>query len=199
MQPRTVYQLEVNPKIPARLARLEELASNLWYSWDRPTRTLFSRLHTSLWDAVGHNPKAFLRRVDEQVLIDAADDPVFLGNFNRVLSAYDTLSQRAAAPQRLGVAARHRPGGLLLRRVRLPRELSDLLGRPGHPRRGPLQGGQRHAPAVHRRGAALPPGLLLADHRHRGQPAGRVHRLRVREPAGHAGAARATAPSSRST
>ena len=90
MQPRTVYQLEVNPKIPPRLARLEELASNLWYSWDRPTRTLFSRLHTGLWDAVGHNPKAFLRRVDEQVLLDAADDPVFLANYNRVLSAYDT-------------------------------------------------------------------------------------------------------------
>jgi starch phosphorylase len=90
MQPRTVFQLEVNPKVPQRLARLEELASNLWYSWDRPTRTLFSRLHTGLWDAVGHNPKAFLRRVDEQVLVDAADDPVFLANYNRVLSAYDT-------------------------------------------------------------------------------------------------------------
>ncbi len=90
MEPRTVFQVEVNPKIPPRLARLEELASNLWYSWDRPTRTLFSRLHTGLWDAVGHNPKAFLRRVDEEVLVDAADDPVFLANYNRVLSAYDT-------------------------------------------------------------------------------------------------------------
>ena len=90
MQSRSTFTLEVNPKIPRRLARLEELASNLWYSWDRPTRTLFSRLHTSLWDAVGHNPKAFLKRVDEERLVDAADDPVFLGNFNRVLSAYDT-------------------------------------------------------------------------------------------------------------
>jgi starch phosphorylase len=90
MQTRTTYQVEVNPKVPQRLARLEELASNLWYSWDRPTRTLFSRLHTGLWDAVGHNPKAFLRRVDEQVLLDAVEDPVFLGNYNRVLSAYDT-------------------------------------------------------------------------------------------------------------
>ncbi len=90
MQPRTVFQLEVNPRIPPRLARLEELATNLWYSWDRPTRTLFARLHPGLWGAVGHSPKAFLRRVDEQVLLDAVDDPVFLGNFNRVLSNYDT-------------------------------------------------------------------------------------------------------------
>ena len=90
MQPRTAYQIEVNPRIPPRIARLEEIAANLWYSWDRPARTLYSRLHTGLWDAVGHNPKAFLRRVDEQLLQDAADDPVFLGNYNRVLSAYDS-------------------------------------------------------------------------------------------------------------
>jgi starch phosphorylase len=86
----TVFSLEVKPKLPRRLARLEVLANNLWYSWDRPTRTLFSRLDTALWESVGHNPKAFLKRVDERKLIDAADDPVFLGNYNRVLSAFDT-------------------------------------------------------------------------------------------------------------
>ena len=41
MESRTTFNLEVDPKIPRRLARLEELASNLWYSWDRPARTLF--------------------------------------------------------------------------------------------------------------------------------------------------------------
>lgn len=86
----TTYQLEVNPQLPRRLVRLEELANNLWYSWDRPTRALFSRLHPSLWHTVGHSPKAFLKRVDEKRLLDAAEDPVFLGNYNRVLSAYDT-------------------------------------------------------------------------------------------------------------
>jgi glycogen phosphorylase len=72
MQTHTVFSLEVNPKIPERLARLQELANNLWYSWDRPTRTLFARLHTGLWAAVNHNPTAFLKRVDEQRLLDAA-------------------------------------------------------------------------------------------------------------------------------
>jgi len=41
----TAYTLQVQPRIPARLDRLNELASNLWYSWDRPTRGLFSLLH----------------------------------------------------------------------------------------------------------------------------------------------------------
>jgi starch phosphorylase len=89
----TKFLLEVNPKLPQRLARLEELANNLWYSWDRPTRTLFARLHTGLWDAVGHSPKAFLKRVDEKRLQYAADDPVFLNSYHRVLSAYDTYHE----------------------------------------------------------------------------------------------------------
>jgi glycogen phosphorylase len=90
MKPGTHYIIEVNPRLPRRLARLSELAENLWYSWDRPTRTLFARLHPGLWDAVGHNPKAFLKRVDEQRLVEAAEDHIFLGSYNRTLSAYDT-------------------------------------------------------------------------------------------------------------
>ena len=68
----TAFTVAVNPKIPRRLARLEELANDLWYSWDRSTRSLFSRLNPSLWGAVGHNPKAFLKRVDESLLLRAA-------------------------------------------------------------------------------------------------------------------------------
>lgn len=90
MKSGSVYSIEVTPKIPRKLARLEELANNLWYSWDKPTRTLFARLHPGLWGVIGHSPKVFLRRIDEQRLVDAVDDQVFLATYNRVLSAYDT-------------------------------------------------------------------------------------------------------------
>ena len=86
----TTYQIEVNPRLPEQLGRLEELANDLWYSWDRPTRSLFSHLHPALWHAVGHSPKALLKRVDQKRLLSAADDPVFLATYNRVLSIYDT-------------------------------------------------------------------------------------------------------------
>lgn len=86
----TAFTIAVNPKIPPRLARLEELANDLRYSWDRSTRSLFSRLHPDLWGAVGHNPKAFLKRVDESVLLKATEDQVFLANYNSILSAYDS-------------------------------------------------------------------------------------------------------------
>ena len=98
MKSGSTFNIEVTPKIPRKMARLEELANNLWYSWDKPTRTLFARLHPSLWGVVGHNPRVFLRRIDEQRLVDAVDDQVFLATYNRVLSAYDTYHSEPMRP-----------------------------------------------------------------------------------------------------
>lgn len=84
------YIVEVLPKIPRKLVRLEELANNLWYSWDRPTRTIFARLHPKLWDKCGNNPKVFLQRVNEQNLHDATENQAFLANYHRVLASYDS-------------------------------------------------------------------------------------------------------------
>jgi len=68
---------------------MEDLAGNLWYSWDRATRALFARLNPGLWDAVAHCPKAMLKRIDEQRLLDASSDPAFLDSLTRVLAAFD--------------------------------------------------------------------------------------------------------------
>ena len=89
----TVYQIEVNPQLPERLERLEELANNLWYSWDRPTRSLFVSLSHPLWKATNHNPKAFLKRADQKRLEATAENPVFLGALNRVVAAYEAYHE----------------------------------------------------------------------------------------------------------
>jgi starch phosphorylase len=93
-QPGTRFTLEVNPQLPARLARLQDLANDLWYGWDRQARSLFARLSPSLWEASGHSPKAFLKRVDEWRLAQAAEDNVFISTYNRVLSEYDSYLQQ---------------------------------------------------------------------------------------------------------
>src|SRR3972149_3826372 len=71
----TVFTLEVNPKIPKRLARLAEPADRRWYSSDRHARSLFARLHPALWDAVGHSPKVLLKRVGEDRLEPGGPGP----------------------------------------------------------------------------------------------------------------------------
>ncbi|MDW8468579.1 MAG: alpha-glucan family phosphorylase [Burkholderiales bacterium] len=95
-RPGTPYCMHVLPRVPARLARLEELAADLAYTWDRATRALFSRLNPQLWSAAGHNPRAFLRRIDEPCLVQAAQDPDFLAAYERVLAAYDVYRRDTA-------------------------------------------------------------------------------------------------------
>jgi starch phosphorylase len=95
-RPGTKFTREVTPTLPPRLARLADLADDLWYAWDRPTRDLFARLDIDLWRAVGHSPKALIRHVDEARLAAAAEDPVYLTNFSRVVSAYDTYIGQTA-------------------------------------------------------------------------------------------------------
>ncbi len=94
--PGTRFSLEVQPRIPQRLSRLPELADNLLYSWERQVRSLFRRLDPELWDRCNHNPKVFLRRVAQDRLEAAAQDRIFMQDYNRVLSAYDLYLQEEA-------------------------------------------------------------------------------------------------------
>lgn len=87
--PGTPFTLEVRPRIPSNLARLEELANNLFYSWDRHVRGLFLRLDLQLWDECKHNPKLFLRLVSQEKLQRAAEDPIYLQEYIRVVSTFD--------------------------------------------------------------------------------------------------------------
>ncbi|GAB4344570.1 MAG: glycosyltransferase family 1 protein [Gammaproteobacteria bacterium] len=89
----TRFSLEVRPRIPKKLKRLDELANNLLYSWDRRVRGLFYRLDRDLWHATNHSPKVFLRRVSQRRLEEAAEDRVFMEEYNRVCSAFDTYMQ----------------------------------------------------------------------------------------------------------
>ncbi|HEY9051403.1 MAG TPA: alpha-glucan family phosphorylase [Gammaproteobacteria bacterium] len=86
----TIYELEVRPTIPEKLSGLNELSKNLLYSWDRNTRGLFYRLDDQLWEQSDHNPIVFLRRVSQHALDAAAEDDVFLEEYNRVMSSFHT-------------------------------------------------------------------------------------------------------------
>jgi len=97
-RPGTAFPFEVTPRLPPAIARLEELANNLWFSWDRPTRALFARLDTALYEAVGQNPKALLKGVSQRRLEEAAQDVTFLHDLDRTLAAFDAYMQRPRSP-----------------------------------------------------------------------------------------------------
>jgi len=90
----TLFDLEVRPRIPAKLSGLNELADNLLYSWDRNVRGLFYRLDLELWDHCGHKPKVFLRQIAQETLDEAVRDNVFMEEYHRVMSAYNSYLKK---------------------------------------------------------------------------------------------------------
>jgi len=90
----TRIEFEIQPVIPAALARLPALADDLSYTWDRRIQDLFGNLDRELWNACGHNPKMFLRRVSQVALEAAAANAVFLQEYEAVLSAYGSDLQK---------------------------------------------------------------------------------------------------------
>ncbi len=75
--------------LPGRIHRLDELAMDVWWSWNHDARDLFKRLDLSLWRATAHNPVRILRTVDPARLAAAAAEPEFLDHYDRAIAGLD--------------------------------------------------------------------------------------------------------------
>jgi glycogen phosphorylase len=91
--------LEVTPVIPGSLARLPELAGNLFFSWNRPTRALFEDLDPELWKQTNGNPRLMLRCVNQETLERCAHDEQYLARYHVALETLDAYLQVAPASQ----------------------------------------------------------------------------------------------------
>src|ERR1700681_1427849 len=93
--------IEIYPVIPAPLARLPELASNLFFSWHRPTRALFEDLEPELWQQRGGNLLLVLRRCGQKTPPRAPADRIYQERYRQVLEPFDaylSARQRANEP-----------------------------------------------------------------------------------------------------
>ena len=79
----------IRHRLPDRLHRLADLASNLWWSWEPKTRKVFRQLDYPLWQATAHNPIAMLHRIETERLEMAASDPDYLALYDDAVAAFD--------------------------------------------------------------------------------------------------------------
>ncbi|MBX3015828.1 MAG: alpha-glucan family phosphorylase [Caldilineaceae bacterium] len=84
-----IGKVSVFPKIPDTIGRLQELAYNLWWSWEPAAQALYARIDTELWERTNHNPVKFLRNVHQQRLDEAAADPTYRQEYTAVLTSFD--------------------------------------------------------------------------------------------------------------
>lgn len=75
--------------LPRRIARLGELAYNLWWTWNPDATRLFAHLDYDLWERLAHNPILMLRQVERAALNSATQNKDYMAVYNRVFADFD--------------------------------------------------------------------------------------------------------------
>ena len=82
-------KITVNPQLPKNINRLQEIANNLWWSWNTEFLRLFKRIDNDLWETVDKNPVKFLKRVSQERIEMASKDEKFLKEYSKVVKNFE--------------------------------------------------------------------------------------------------------------
>ena len=100
------------PPLPLRVAQLNTLAYNLWWSWNPLARALFQTIDAQRWQSVAHNPVLALHLASPARLAALSQDPTFLAA-NDPQYAATTFWDHAIASFKARIAVRHGPFWLI--------------------------------------------------------------------------------------
>ncbi|OMC21815.1 alpha-glucan family phosphorylase [Mycobacterium colombiense] len=79
---KALRRFTVRAHLPERLTALDQLSTNLRWSWDKPTQELFATIDPELWERCGSDPVALLGAVNPARLDELAMDEAFLGRLD---------------------------------------------------------------------------------------------------------------------
>lgn len=91
---KALRRFTVRAHLPERLTALDQLSTNLRWSWDRPTQDLFATIDPQLWQRCGCDPVALLGAVNPARLDDLALDEAFLGRLDSLAADLDDYLSR---------------------------------------------------------------------------------------------------------
>jgi glycogen phosphorylase len=79
----------VKPRLEGELAALEQIARNLWLSWNFDAVSLFIRIDPDAWTASGQNPIKMLGMVSQERFDQLALDDSFIASLNDVKNRFE--------------------------------------------------------------------------------------------------------------
>ena len=97
-------EVTVKNHIPAQLKKLDELAHNLWWSWNPECVNLFRSLDNDLYKAVGKNPIELLSRLGFDRLSEISKDEKLIAEMDRVYKNFRTYVEAKPDQTRPSVA-----------------------------------------------------------------------------------------------
>ncbi len=81
-------KITVVPQLPESINRLNEIANNLWWSWNTEFLRLFKMIDCDLWEQT-RNPIKFLKLVSQEKIEKISKDYDFLQEYNQNVRNFD--------------------------------------------------------------------------------------------------------------
>ena len=83
-----IHSFNVQPNLPENIKFLEELASDMWFTWNAHAIALFVQIDPQLWTTAKRNPKWFLGCVPQKRFEQLSKDQNFLNLLAQVKDSY---------------------------------------------------------------------------------------------------------------
>lgn len=83
-----IHSFNVQPNLPDNIKFLEELASDMWFTWNAHAIALFVQIDPQLWTTAKRNPKWFLGCVPQKRFEELSNDQNFLALLAQVKGSY---------------------------------------------------------------------------------------------------------------
>ncbi len=84
-----IGKINVISELPDKFKRLNDIAYNLWWSWNPEAIDLYREIDLELWEKLGKNPVRFLQEVSQKKLQAKLDDESFIERLDRVVKEFD--------------------------------------------------------------------------------------------------------------
>ena len=97
-------EVTVKSRIPESLKMLEEMARNIWWSWNDDAIEMFKELDPELWSVVGQNPVALLERLSYEKLEALSVDKEVLGRIEEIYAKFKAYMSEKPDSTRPSVA-----------------------------------------------------------------------------------------------
>ncbi|MBQ6791124.1 MAG: alpha-glucan family phosphorylase [Paludibacteraceae bacterium] len=81
-------ECNVHATLPADLSKLQELAYNLWWTWNGDAKDLFRYIDTEAWHRANSNPIVLLNTISYDRMVELSKDEKFMARLNDVYAEY---------------------------------------------------------------------------------------------------------------
>ena len=81
-------EINVKSHLPASLSKLDEIAQNIWWSWDSQAKSLFRNIDAEAWVEASSNPVLLLNILKYEKLVAMGSDPAFIAKVDSVYANF---------------------------------------------------------------------------------------------------------------